>query len=270
MNQDVIEKAKAIGQKYLDCFNLTGNYDLKRIAKALEGRTHNGKPVEIVVVASLDEAVEVIKKDPRMKGLSPWNCIWDYYLMAIYDALYSQCPDQSHEFGRQSFYEAFKEGLGYYINLGSFAVAIARPEAYRDPQMRIHREDGPAIRWGKRVSYWWHGVQVEADWIEHKDKVNPKLALTWENIEQRRALCEILGWDRVLKQLDCKSIHKDSFGELLQVTLPDAGLTTFVRVKCATGRIFCIPIPNTVKTAKEAVAMSYNVPTKMYDPEVRT
>jgi len=269
MDKKIFENAAIIGQKYLDCFNLTGNYNLDDIKKALSKRTHDGKKVKIVVVSCPSEAVKVLK--PLMKdNLSPQNCIWDYYYMAFYDAAYSQCPNQDHEFGRQSFYEAFKAGLGYYINLGSFAVAVARPFVSKDPQNRVHKDNGPAIVWGKDKKYFWHGTEVPGDWIEKKDSIDPSLALTHNNIEQRRALCEIIGWTKILAKLDCCTIHKDKYGELIEVNLPDSPKSRFIRVHCATGREFCLPVPNTVKTAKEAVAMTYNVPTSSYDPETRT
>lgn len=271
-SEEVLNNAKLIGDQYLKAFDCTGDYDLKKIKKALEGRIHEGHPVEIVVVKSPDEAIKVIKKKIEETGaqVNPYNCIWDYYLMAFYHAAYAQCPDQSHEFGRQNFLEAFKNGLGFYINLGNFAVAITRPMAKRDDQLRIHCQDGPAIIWGKTKQYFWHGVEVPGEWIEKKNEVDPKLCLNYDNIEQRRALCEIIGWNKVLELLDAKPIQKDKFGELLEVNLPDAGTTRFVKVLCGTGRTFAIPVPATCKTAHEAVAASYSLSVEEYNPEVRT
>ena len=48
----------------------------------------------------------------------------------------------------------------------------------------------------------------------------------WPNIEQRRAACEIVGWNRILAELDAKSLDKHpdpQIGELVEVSLPDAG-----------------------------------------------
>ena len=270
--KQILENARKIGQKYLDCFNMTGNYDLDTIRKALSGRTHEGKPVKIIVVASKKEAIEVlkpiIKKNPQ---LQPWNCVWDYYDMAFYDASYSQCPNPNIEFGMQSFYEAFKAGLRYYINLRSLAVAITGPKAHLDPQRRTHKEDGPAVIWGEEKAYYWHGVKMKEKWIMNKDKLTVKFVLGHKNIEQRHALCEIIGWDKILIDLKCEVIQKDEMGELLRVKLPDTeSLNYFVKVRCTTRRTFYIPVPSTVKTAKEAVAATYGVDPNNYTPEVRT
>jgi hypothetical protein len=86
-----------------------------------------------------------------------------------------------------------------------------RPEKIKfDDQNRLHCEDGPAIlyRDGFKV-YAWHGTRIPAEWIEKKMEMDPKIALSWENIEQRRCAAEIMGWDRVLRQLDCRVIDCD-------------------------------------------------------------
>jgi hypothetical protein len=101
------------------------------------------------------------------------------------------------------------------------------------------------------------------------------MALTWENMEQRRAACEILGWNNILKTLKAKVIDEDEdkmVGTLLSVNLPGLGKEQFLRVLCGTGREFAIPVPPTVKTALEANAWSYDMPLDAFGrgPEVRT
>ena len=282
---DVLENAAKVADKWVAAFKPDGKPNLKKIEQLLNKRTHNGLPVQCIVVASLEEVPEALERvvklalgpkatkkqvSDKLKTLDIYSSIWDYYLMAFYDAAYSQCPDQSHEFGRQSFFEAFEAGLGYYINLGNYAVGVCLPEAHQDDQSRIHNATGPAIVWGSDRQYWWHGVQVEGEWVEHKDTVNTKVMFKITNAEQRRAFCEILGWDRVLKGMKPKLIQQDEFGELFEVDLPDSPKSRFVRVLCGTGRVFCLPAPNTTKTALEAVALSYNVEVSDYKPETRT
>lgn len=282
-SKKVLAEAAKIGQKYLDAFHLDGKHDINVITAGLNKRTFEGEPVYAIVVESPDDVYPAIKKGLHhlLKGdkkliketlasLDPCGCIWDYYLMAFYDAAYSQCPDQSDEFGRQSFYNEFEAGLGFYINFGNFAIGVCLPKVHQDNQNRIHCESGPAITWGKSKRYFWHGVEVPEDWIEHKDKVKPSLGLTHRNIEQRRALCEILGWDKVLKAAKCRTISEDEMGELLEVDLPDAPGSKFVRVNCPTGRTFCLPVPQEMTTAHQAVAWTYNLDITNYEPEVRT
>jgi len=139
-----------------------------------------------------------------------------------------------------------------------------RPELIKfDDQNRLHCENGPAIKYRDGYSiYSWHGVRVPSDWIEKKDKLSAKTAITWENIEQRRAACEIIGWAKVLKKLQAKVIQEDDdpmIGVLLEVDIPDIGREKFLKVLCGTGREFAIPVPPDMKTALEANAWTYGL-----------
>ena len=96
-----------------------------------------------------------------------------------------------------------------------------------DDQNRPHCENGPSHKWRDGWSiYHWHGVKVPSEWIEDKKTLTGAIALAVENTEQRRAACEIVGWDNVLKQLKAKVINKHEnpeIGELLEVNIPDSG-----------------------------------------------
>ena len=118
----------------------------------------------------------------------------------------------------------------------------------------------------------WRGVRVPAKWILD-EKPTAREALTWPNIEERRAACEIVGWANVLDQLDAQVIDEDGdpqIGTLLRVTLPDVGTEQFLRVTCGTGRVFAIPMPPHVKTALEGNSWSYALNPEDYQIEVRT
>ena len=102
---------------------------------------------------------------------------------------------------------------------------------------------------------------------------SPADALKWPNIEQRRVACEMLGWDRILDELNAVVINKDNdpeIGELVSVNIPDIGAEKFLRVRCGTGRNFALPVPPDMKTAHEANAWTWGLETHQYKPEVRT
>jgi hypothetical protein len=139
-----------------------------------------------------------------------------------------------------------------------------RPEIIKfDDQNRLHCEDGHAIRFSDGYSvYSWHGTRVPKDWIENKGTLSPETALTWDNVEQRRAACEILGWATVLRKLDAQVIDCDDdpqIGILVEVNIPDIGKERFIKVLCGTGREFAIPVPPNMKTALEANAWTYGL-----------
>ena len=97
---------------------------------------------------------------------------------------------------------------------------------------RLHCETGPAVSYSDEFSvYAWHGIPIPHQWIDNKPSAEE--ALDVRNDEQRRAACEILGWDTILGDLSPTIIDKDDdpqIGELLEVELPQDGMTRFLRV----------------------------------------
>jgi len=135
-----------------------------------------------------------------------------------------------------------------------------------------HCEDGPAIQYADGFSlHAWHGVKFPKQWATTLPR--PADALKWPNIEQRRVACEMLGWDRILDELNVVVINKDNnpeIGELVSVNIPDIGDEKFLCVRCGTGRNFALPVPPDMKTAHEANAWTWGLETHQYKPEVRT
>jgi hypothetical protein len=149
-----------------------------------------------------------------------------------------------------------------------FCIIIDRPSRLSiDQQRRPHSETGPSHVWrdGSSRSYW-HGIAIPAAWLENKGAIDPQLALTWPNIEQRRCLAEIVGWGRVLELLKPTVVDQDpdpELGTLLQVDLPDSPGERFLKVRCATGRDFVLAVPREMITALEANAWTFNIDPKI-------
>lgn len=139
----------------------------------------------------------------------------------------------------------------------------------------LHNATGPALRTRDGVEiYCWHGTNVPKEWIMEKDKLTAETVLTWENAEQRRCAAEILGWDKVISSLNAKVIDEDPnpmTGTLIEVDLPGAPKSRFLKVKCGTGRDFVILADEQYDTAAEANAASYDIPLEVFKQmEVRT
>jgi len=136
----------------------------------------------------------------------------------------------------------------------------------------LHCADGPALSYSDGLSlYEWHGTAFPKDWT--KTQPTAEQALRWRNIEQRRIACEMIGWETILTELDCVSIDKDAdpeIGELISVKLPSLREDTFLRVTCGTGRIFALPVPPTMRTARQANAWTWGLEPDQYKPEIRT
>ena len=178
--------------------------------------------------------------------------------------------------GKLAGLKAVAEACGWVSCYDTVAVVQDRPLHIRmDEDNRLHCETGPAILYADGFAvYAWHGVRVPGEWIENREKLTAQTALTWENIEQRRAACEILGWVNVLKDLDARVIDEDEdpqIGTLLEVDIPDIGRERFLQVLCGTGRSFALPVPPDVSTALEANAWTYDIPPDLLkNLEVRT
>lgn len=157
-----------------------------------------------------------------------------------------------------------------------FCIVSDFPEVLKmDDENRSHGQEGPSHRWRDGWElYHWHGVRIPNEWIKNPASLTAAKALSWENIEQRRAACEILGWNKILTELKAKILDKDAdpeIGELVEVTLPDIGKEKFLRVQCGTGRTFALPVPPNMKTAMEANAWTYGLNLDDFKvPEVRT
>lgn len=142
-----------------------------------------------------------------------------------------------------------------------------------DAEHRLHREDGPAIECRDGFSvYAWHGVRIPKEWI--CEGVDPSVALQWENVEQRRAAIEILGWREVLNAVPHRVVDADpdpSVGKLYEIDLPDAPKQKLLEARCGTGRTVHLLVDPSANTALEANAASYGIdPEQLLGLEVRT
>ena len=198
---------------------------------------------------------------------------YDSYLTAFRDCLGLDLPNYKS-------YEAWEAAAihgGFRVMHEDFCIVSDFPELIKmDDRNRPHCETGPSHRWRDGWSlYHWHGVAVPGEWLENKESLTPRTALTWENVEQRRCACEILGWESILSELNAVTVEKDAdpeIGELVEVDIPDVGKEKFLRVTCGTGRTFALPVPPTMKTALQANAWTfgYDDGHDFVKPEVRT
>ena len=235
-------------------------------------------------VSPVEHYVSVCKSVAGKKGLNEaknWSSVYqggaywaqyDSYLTAMRDILGLRLPEHAN----YKFWEEAAIHGTFRVMHQKFCIVSDFPELLKiDEQNRAHGQDGPSHRWRDGWSlYHWHGVAVPEHWIMNKNSLSAKEAITWENIEQRRAACEILGWAKILRELDAKVINEDGdpeIGTLVEVDLPDIGKEKFLRVLCGTKREFALPVPPNMKTALQANAWTFGMDIKDFVvPEVRT
>lgn len=218
---------------------------------------------------------------------------WGGFRASVRDAVRHSVPGQ-HDAGWLGFYDFFGRamGLGAETRVLRCQTQIAASAGWWLPHERLcwvserprfiaqdedgllHNPRGPAIDFRDGWSlHAWRGTLVPRAWIEDPASLTPETALTYPNVDQRRAACEILGWDIVLDRLNARTIERDddpSIGELVDVDIPEIGRERFLRVTCGTGRRFALPVPPHVTTALEANAWTYGLDADAYKPEVRT
>jgi len=168
--------------------------------------------------------------------------------------------------------DAFSAGLWLYWITPTEIVCVEQPSLHI-ADGRLHRAHGPAVEWPDGEEYYfWRGTQVPGEWM--RGNLTAKTALQWHNIEQRRAACEMIGWHKILNDLNARTINKHSnpqIGELVEVELPDAGRELFLRVLCGTGREFAIPVPRSMRSAMQAQAWTWGLKVNDFEiPDVRT
>src|SRR5690606_37158721 len=205
-----------------------------------------------------------------------WSCRWYAWWLHNIEAV--RIAGLEHGVAHEMLV-AYVEAVGnaeWFCPFDGFVACVERPKKLTvDPEGNLHSETGKAIEYrdGWGLSFW-RGTHVPDEWLTHKDTLDPAIALTWENVEQRHAAGQIIGWDKVLAQLNPRVLDRDPnphFGELLEADLPGIGAQKFLRAKCGTGRDVVLMVSPEARTAVEAGAMSYRVPVEVYkQQEFRT
>lgn len=199
---------------------------------------------------------------------------WVAYERFFADVCGLELPDTYSQRGKAL--ARLVKSCGWVWTHKQFAIATDRPMAISLQNGRLHDPQGPAIefrdRWG---FYALQGVVVPSDWIEHKDKLDPTLALTHPNVEQRRVLREWLGWQRVLDAVGgVRVVDEDrdpEIGSLLEVELRDEDEDArFLRMRCGTGRTLIERVHPGCRTALEAQEWRLGLNPGEYAPEERT
>ena len=203
------------------------------------------------------------------QGGSNWSA-YDCYLSATRDILGLKLS--SHE-AYAHWEQATIEGAGRIVHK-EFCIVSDFPEYIKVDERNLpHCETGPSHRWRDGWElFHWHGVVIPGEWVTGNPP-SAKEALTWENIEQRRVACEIIGWNNILAELNTTVIDVDGdeeIGTLLEADIPESGKERFLKVRCGTGRDFVIPVPPQMKTAIEANSWTWGLSANEYHPEVRT
>jgi hypothetical protein len=92
-----------------------------------------------------------------------------------------------------------------------------------DQNNLLHAEKGPAFAANGFAFYFWHGTQVLPFFITDKKKLTAEYIFSLRNAETRRIATEIVGWEKLLSEMEHQVIDKNKnpqIGTLIELEIP--------------------------------------------------
>lgn len=190
-------------------------------------------------------------------------------------ALVPQGTDEEPSDEQTPWLDELQDSCGWWFPFEQAVLCADEPRRIHvDGRGRLHAEHGPSLRLSaKHHEYAWHGTPIPADFIERRSELDSLLALSWSDLEQRRALIEIIGWAKLIAALPTRIIDSDrnpEVGTLVECNLPGDPASRFLRVRCGTGREFALRVPRELTSARDANAWTYGLTGDQYQLEART
>jgi hypothetical protein len=205
------------------------------------------------------------------------DAAWD----AAWGAAWGAAPERNEALDRAHkvwlpFVDAFEAGLFIFWVCPDEIVAVPRPVMLIEDD-RLHCDHGPAVHWPTGERYWyWRGLQVEQRLIESPETLTPAEIWAERNIEIRRVMMDRYGYDRLLKGSKAQLLDESEFGRLWVMQIDDDEDLVVVEVVNSTAepdgsfKDYFLRVPLTVRTAREAVAWTFDVPAADYEVAVET
>jgi len=162
---------------------------------------------------------------------------------------------------------ACKTGIMGVIPLGKSAIVILNPRRMEfNAAEEIHCADGSAVEFFDGTSYClWKGIPVPDRWILEKDRLGLDDLISQKNIELRRILVEIAGYEKMLAK--AKLVNSSKKGNELFVIpkVMNGKDLHLLRYSCpSTGRVYVKPVPDEFTGADEAQAWSFGWTLEQY------
>ncbi|MBV9228138.1 MAG: hypothetical protein JOZ18_02405 [Chloroflexi bacterium] len=164
---------------------------------------------------------------------------------------------------------------GYKLESGEARV-VRKPTVLKwDEQGRLHNDSGSCIQyrdgWG---AYAWHGVSVPEKLILHPEQVSRQDWIQERNAEVRRAIQERLGNERFVQLVGGVCIDWGKRGRLIEIDLgPDdpERVAHYVQVQdSSTRRHYYLRVPPSITRADEAIAWTFGLDARGYQPGQET
>jgi hypothetical protein len=179
--------------------------------------------------------------------------------------------------GEPTFLATIATGCGGVVFRRRVAFLSEPPIAIsRDGQGRLHAVNGPAVEWPDGfVIHALHGVQVPARVIDAPHSLDPATVLAEPNLEVRRTMIELIGYEHLLAGLGTEPVASDECGRLWRVEMNDepltlAEVTNSTLEPDGTRKRYFLRVPPSVFTPRQAVAWTFGMTADEYAPAVET
>jgi hypothetical protein len=164
---------------------------------------------------------------------------------------------------------AFSERVCY---VGAYPI-----EVHFNGTVRLHNQSGPAVTFADGWKVWsLDGIRSPRKFVETPELITVDEIKTTNNVALRRLMIESFGAVRYLTESGSRMIDSDEYGELYQQDLPGDEPLTMLRVinstpePDGTHKAYYLRVTPQVRTAKEAVAWTFHMPSEEYKPAAET
>lgn len=175
-------------------------------------------------------------------------------------------------------WEQLSEHSGYRFVHEDFCIFCDRPELLLvDAENRPHNDTGPFCRWRDGCAlYAVHGVRVPAWIIEAPQTITVAKIEAEPNAEVRRVMIDRYGPSRYMSDSGAKEMHRDDYGVLYRKEVPGDEPMVMVDLVNSTPepdgsfKKYMIRVDPKVRTAREAVAWTFEKAEAEYEPAIQT
>ena len=175
---------------------------------------------------------------------------------------------------RLKLHEGVCQSCGWWWPYENICIVSNRQSSvHKDSRGRLHNPDGPALAFSDGYALFYiSGVPVPRDIIEFPESLTVARIESERNAEVRRVMVERFGLARFIEESGLKPISTDEFGALYRK--PQIGDEDLVMVKVVNStpepdgsyHDYWLRVPPTMRTAREAVAWTFEETAATYAP----
>lgn len=194
---------------------------------------------------------------------------------------------------KNSGFEAWKARLEYMEKEFPFGPT----QKFTNEDGNLHRDDGPAFisptriiyyingrkhgidadKYGS-INYYYENIRIPSHYFTKPENLSVEEVLEHKNAEVRYVGMKIIGMDKILSHKGTRIVHKDTKKDMILFQF-DGGLTepiNYLKVVNSTQesdgsyKNYYLCVPPDMKTCKQAVAWTFGIDEKKYNPSQET